>query len=156
MDDFVDIGYSGTKTGMSAPQHATVKKLMELMGSCTLKTNGHHGDCVGGDAEFHAICKELGLRTVIHLPVKQVLRAFCIGDEYRDPLPYLVRNREIVHSCRIMITAPPTMEELPRGGTWFTVRYARKYGVPTFLWIVLPDGSIQHSQTPGAGEYLLT
>lgn len=153
MSDFVDIGYTGTRDGMSEPQRASLRKLLKV---CTPKTSGHHGDCVGGDAEFHNICKELGLRTVIHLPIKDQARAFCIADEYRDPLPYLHRNQMIVRECRIMLAAVPTMDEQPRGGTWYTVRYARKYREPTFLWIIRPDGSIDHQRTPGAGENLLT
>lgn len=148
MSGIVHIGYTGTRDGMSEPQHGVIKK---LLGACVAPVTGHHGDCVGGDAEFHAICKDLGFRTVLHLPVDPAHRAFCVADEYRDPLTYLKRNREIVHECRIMFAAPPTMEELSRGGTWYTVRYTRKFHVPTFLWVVLPDGTLQHTRTEGRG-----
>lgn len=143
MDDVVDIGFSGTRDGMTAIQK---NKVSLLLAACYNpgSIKGHHGDCVGADAEFHVICRELGFKTVIHLPVDEDLRAFCTADEYRDPLTYLKRNRCIVAECRIMMAAPPTMEELPRGGTWYTIRYTRKLKIPTFLWIILPDGQVSH------------
>ena len=92
----------------------------------------HHGDCEGGDAQFHELCKMAGVAVVIHPPEDPKLRAFCKGAERTEPeRPYLVRNHIIVDCCEMLLAAPKELEEPParRGqGTWSTVRYARRAG----------------------------
>ena len=101
----------------------------------------HHGDCVGGDELFHTILNdELRLRNqvVIHPPTNETHRAFCKGRVIRVILPakpYLIRNKEIVNSSKILLALPKDRErEEKRSGTWATVRYARKQGVEVVLF----------------------
>jgi len=88
----------------------------------------HHGDCVGADASFHNIAKELGKRIVIHPPENDKLRAYKHGDRMYSRKPYLQRNHDIVKASDTMIACPDSSKEKLRSGTWATIRYARKNG----------------------------
>jgi predicted Rossmann fold nucleotide-binding protein DprA/Smf involved in DNA uptake len=55
----------------------------------------------------------------------------------------LSRNRSIVHSTISLIAAPFEAEEQPKGGTWYTIRYARKVG--NVVVLILPNGTIVQS-----------
>jgi len=137
------IGFTGTSRGMTPPQFDTVFvdllfkfKPLEL----------HHGDCEGADKQAHFMAVRLNARIVIHPPDNDKKRAFCSGaDVMCLPLPYLVRNREIVKAgIQGLIATPRWFEEELRSGTWATVRYARK--IKRHIWIVWPDGTIREEQ----------
>ena len=89
----------------------------------------HHGDCVGADQAAHRRAVRAGFRIVIHPPLDESRRAFCIGRNVTvlDPGPYLKRNANIVAASEYLIAmvADPAQEVL-RSGEWATVRYARK------------------------------
>jgi hypothetical protein len=104
----------------------------------------HHGDCLGADAQAHALATELGVRTVIHPPKNTSKRAFVCGDEYRLPLHYIARNHRIVDQTEILIAAPKGAKEEVRSGTWATVRYAALLDRP--LLILTPGGGILRSR----------
>lgn len=93
-------------------------------------TEFHHGDCVGADAEAHDIVREFFPEVWIvgHLPLSNGKRAYKKCDEYRDPLPYLVRDHKIVDETDFLIGSPKADAEILRSGTWATIRYARKKG----------------------------
>jgi hypothetical protein len=121
------IGFTGTREGMTDDQD-------RRLGGIILKlkdvTEAHHGDCIGGDAEFHEICQFFKIPIIIHPPTNDKLRAFCKGAaRVEEPQPYLTRNIIIVNTCDLLLAAPKEdSEPLPsRGqGTWSTIRYARK------------------------------
>ncbi len=93
----------------------------------------HHGDCVGADAEAHEIAARLGYKIAIHPPYDPSRRAFKQGD-YLSPVDsYLSRNRKIVLNTSALFAAPHTMNENARGGTWYTVRFAKELGRPLYL-----------------------
>lgn len=100
--------------------------------------HAHSGDCVGGDAQFHALAVKHGLWTVGHPPLDRVLRAFCEYDEERSPTDPLVRNSAIVEECTVVFAAPKTPVEQVRSGTWATIRRARLLDKP--MLVVLPGG----------------
>jgi hypothetical protein len=105
-------------------------------------TDAHHGDCIGADADFHALCLDLGLRVHIHPPVNDKKRAFCQGAaSMAEPKDYLQRNHNIVDASCLLIAAPSGTSELRRSGEWATIRYARKLG--RTIWFVFPDGSVR-------------
>lgn len=132
------IGFTGTREGMTAAQKEGVVRELIALGATEL----HHGDCVGADADADLIAHELGLYVVIHPPVDETHRAFCrYADETRAPKTHFARNRDIVDETVHLIATPRTMYEEPRGGTWYTVNYARKRIKP--LNIVWPDGKIR-------------
>jgi hypothetical protein len=136
LDDII-LGFTGTREGMTAYQKNAIRQML-------LDVNvlyGHHGDCIGGDEEFHYLCHEHGIPLIIHPPEDPRLRAFC-PDAYRieEPRPFLERNRIIVNSVNLLVAAPKEDYEPMAGrgqGTWSTVRYARQVG--RLLRIVWPE-----------------
>lgn len=139
------IGFTGTRYGCKPAQYLA---LSELLGD--LDENNpwgaplpyaHHGDCIGADAEFHAMAFGLEWPVVIHPPVDNAHRANCMGWVSMDaPQPHMQRNRAIVAAADIMIACPFDMTEQTRGGTWKTIGFTRKAGKP--LAIVWPDGTV--------------
>lgn len=137
------IGFTGTQDGMTVPQRQFVyDEVMMLRPS-----EAHHGCCVGADFEFDRLLDATWVDTVIgHPPINTTkMAADCHCDGFRDPFPYLVRNRHIVDETNWLIAAPKGPEE-QRSGTWSTVRYARRLGRP--VTIVWPDGNITRERTP--------
>ena len=131
------VGFTGTRNGMTEAQKEAVRR--ELRGADTF----HHGDCVGADAEAHRIARVQRIPVVIHPPVDQAHRAFCEDYDGMHPQKtHFARNRDIVDACDVLIATPwQTREPVPsKGGTWYTVGYARKKQKP--IVIVWPDGSI--------------
>lgn len=100
----------------------------------------HHGDCVGADARAHYIAAAYGVRIVRHPPIDEKLWANMSGaDETWPAKSYLERDRDIVDTCDLLVAAPREMQEEHRGGTWYTIHYARRIGkLVTIIW---PDGS---------------
>jgi hypothetical protein len=134
------IGFTGSRLGASAAQRTVITGLLGAAASGKQELYFHHGDCQGSDAEADALARKCGAKIVVHPPLNSGLRAFCHGDETMQPLGYLARNQRIVECVSLLIAAPRTMAEQPRGGTWFTVRYAERLGREVI--IVWPDGSI--------------
>lgn len=98
-----------------------VLKLFELS-----PTEFHHGDCIGADAEAHDIVREFFPQTkiVIHPPRLTYQRAYRSGDEYREPLDYIPRDRNIVESTDYLVGTPLDNDPATRSGTWATIRHA--------------------------------
>lgn len=117
------VGFTGTQEGMTLLQ----KVLFEGVLARVCPDEFHHGDCIGADAEAHALVRRNAprCRIVIHPPEDDAKRAFCEGDEVREPKPYLTRNRVIVACSDELVGAPKTAIEELRSGTWSTIRYAR-------------------------------
>lgn len=132
------IGFTGTRRGMSLAQKMSLESLLAAW-PVSVDSEFHHGDCVGADAEAHAIVRKLGGRVIVgHPPVDPAHRAFCECDELRAPLPYLVRDAAIVIACGVLVATPAQASEQRRSGTWTTVRRAR--GAGRAVVIILPDG----------------
>ena len=88
------LGFTGTRNGMTSAQRQVVERMLENGGVFT----AHHGDCVGADADFHELVRADadGNVIVVHPPLNDSDRAWCIGDEKREPLSYMKRNAQIV------------------------------------------------------------
>ena len=130
------IAFTGTQRGMTDEQERTLPNV--LCAVCSVGDWFHHGDCIGADAQAHQHAKMAALRTHVHpcnIPTK---RAFCIGDAASPVAPPLDRNRVMVDLSYALIATPKSMVEELRSGTWATIRYARKRGVP--VHIIWPDG----------------
>lgn len=127
----IRVAFTGTRRGMSKRQREQVRYTLEVLG-VPPGFELHHGDCVGADQDVHGIAQELAeldgliVRIVVHPPRNPRLRAYLDGDEHRDALPYLERNRALVDECDCLLACPFEDREQPRGGTWSTVRYARR------------------------------
>lgn len=131
------IGFTGTQRGMTAPQRTSFTAAL-LFARIGLNPEFHHGDCIGADAEAHAIAIGLGFRAFIHPPIDPKKRAWCEASWLFEPKPYLDRNHDIVDAAQFLIAAPGEPIEQLRSGTWATIRYARK--INRNLLIIGPKG----------------
>ena len=119
----MDIGFTGTRKGMSEPQKIGLSRLLYAL-SADGEIDGltfHHGGEPHADKEAANIARGRFWATQNHRPAK------------KDAAHLLKRNRDIVEASEILIAAPDSLEERQRSGTWYTVRYARKQGVPVII-----------------------
>jgi hypothetical protein len=132
------IGFTGTRAGMTNAQRLTFRKLLVL----NEVQEFHHGGCVGADAEAHKIAMEKDIPIHVHPSNIKDKSEMCEDAtvKYVTKSP-LERNREIVDSVDELIAVPKTEREQLRSGTWATIRYAKKKGVP--IKIIEPDGSVK-------------
>lgn len=141
----IRIGYTGSRYGMTAPQMRSVYRYLAniilVNDQYDTLIEAHHGDCAGGDAQFHVIATVLGCRTIAHPPLNTRLRAWCPADEIREPKEYLARDRDIAYETGELLATPKTAEPDPRSGTWITIRYAAQMTRP--VKIFLPDGTLR-------------
>lgn len=129
----VHIGFTGTRQGMTDFQRWQLRLRLDY--GCGMRHTLHHGDCVGADAEAHAIAKDFGYLIHVHPPLLRWYRAFCQGEIMEEPQRYETRNKAIVDACEVLIAAPRTRQEEQRSRTWMAVRYARRVGKPVvMLW----------------------
>lgn len=143
------LGFTGTRNGLTDAQWS---KLRDTLYQFRPLPEVHHGDCIGADAQFQELALSVScyVKTVIHPPKNSRARAFCPLGSHDELLPaksYLDRNRDIVDACELLIACPAEMTEQPRGGTWATVRMARK--AKKRLLIIFPDGSTQEENSDG-------
>lgn len=146
------IGFTGTRNGMTGKQMAMA---LRVFSDCYNKSGVqefHHGDCIGADEEMHFAVDlydgaiRNGLKIAIHpghshLGPKDVThRAFCKGDIAYDSKSYFERNRDIVNATDLLIATPRTKLFSTRGGTVYTINYAKDQGKPYI--IIFPDGSV--------------
>lgn len=127
------LGFTGTREGMTRLQSAMFVGVLAR----TCPTEFHHGDCLGADAEAHALVREHAprCRIVIHPGNVDALRAHCEGDEIRRPMAFMTRNIAIVMACEEMAATPKSRAEEIRSGTWSTIRMARRAGkVVHMVW----------------------
>lgn len=140
------IGFTGTRDGMKQPQMDAFYERV-----CFMDDNiesFHHGDCVGADDDAARVIHELNcsdncsIKIVCHPPIDESHRAFNeFHDEIRPAKTHFARNRDIVDETDMLVATPREMERQDRGGTWYTVDYARKKGKRVVL--ILPDGTIE-------------
>ena len=142
MHPAIDLGidilaFTGTRKGMTAAQRKAVTRLLEDCNATTLL----HGDCLGADAQAHAIADIQGYYIVAHPSDIPGTQANCKAHKTMTPRPALERNRRMVDKAQALIATPAQAEEQQRGGTWSTIRYARRLGRP--IIIVLPSGALR-------------
>ena len=125
------IGVTGTREGANEQQLLEVIKFMESLGS---GHELHHGDCKGVDIQVAAVAKVLGWRIVCHPPKTTEQQGYFGGDEMREPLGYLQRDRNIVDETETLIVVPLQNEWQPKGGTWYTHDYAKKKNKPVTVF----------------------
>jgi hypothetical protein len=133
------IGITGTKKGATGLQLSALEYMINKLEA----VSGHHGDCIGVDAQAHELMRKLDLYIVVHPPISPKARAFCEGDKILPVKDYLARNRDIVNVVDTLIGVPGTKIEQIRSGTWMTIRYARQRRVRTIL--IYPDGQVEES-----------
>jgi hypothetical protein len=126
----VKIGITGTRSGIDTTQFLNVKKILS---SYPEGSELHHGDCVGVDIQVAAIAKDFGFKIICHPPIKEELRGYFESDEYRPPLSYFARNRNIVNETDILLVLPYQTSHQNHGGTWYTHDYAKKVNKQTIV-----------------------
>lgn len=145
MSDFLlslekkQIGFTGTRDGMTPAQRLVVTRILLH----EKPTKVHSGDCIGADATFHQIARQLGIWSVGHPPINPKNRAWCDFDEVEPEGDYHARDRNIVNASHLLLSTPATEHEVLRSGTWTTLRYARKIERP--FKIILPSGLIREN-----------
>lgn len=129
--DAMKIGFTGTRRGMTRLQAQEVFELLAIRFSPSLPPREvHHGDCIGADAEAHAIAEKCSYMTIAH-PASDVAKKFRANTKATyvyEPQPALRRNHDIVDLCDVLIACPGEMHEILRSGTWATIRYAKSVG----------------------------
>lgn len=132
------VGFTGTRHGMTAPQRAEMLALLEELDGIEF----HHGDCVGADEQAADLAHELGYHLVGHPPTKPDLRAYHPHtQDWKEPRPYLRRNRNIVRTCDVLVAAIRSGDPLT-AGTWRTVRAAREPALLRPIRLVTPGGAV--------------
>ena len=129
------VGFTGTREGMSDRQKRALSELLRCLNIEQL----HHGACVGADQECVLTCKAVGASWIaiyawpcdIESMVSDV--AVKLSDKVMAPVKPLDRNQDIVMCSDLLIAAPRTAQEQQRSGTWATIRYARKAGIPVII-----------------------
>lgn len=139
------LGFSGTKKGMTLGQFETLCKKVIMETALFENIEGHHGDCIGADKEFHSILDSLFACTkiVIHPSNIKGTQAHCVSPkaEWREELPPLTRDRHIAKESDYLFFTPKEDEMMLRSGTWTTVRKAIAFNKK--FTVILPDGSIR-------------
>jgi len=134
MLSYLDVGFTGTKEGMTTDQLVVVRGIVRQYveeASYDTAVRVHHGVCVGADEEMDQIAREEGAFVVMHPPTDRKLLADLeprMGvDLWLPPEPYLDRNRAIVRGTSVLVATPKNREMPARStrgsGTWTTVKY---------------------------------
>lgn len=143
------LGFTGTRKGLSLQQLKSLQEFLQLLDGIK---EVHHGDCIGGDEQFHGLAIAHHVPSVVIHPGyndrgESPSRSFCNehspgeGHSLISVLPagpYLLRDKDIVNSSQLLIGCPLTHQEQIRSGTWTTIRYARKINRAHI--IIYPDG----------------
>lgn len=145
------VGWTGTQNGITVPQQEWANHMMRGIGMIEF----HHGACIGADAFAHMIAVDYFTGStgydgipekpiVVHPPLdmrKVEMRCLLRDQEIVKVMPrkkFLIRNKDIVNDSRVLLATPDGQEKL-RSGTWSTIRYAAKLGLP--IKICYPDGT---------------
>ncbi len=130
------LGFAGTRRGMTEAQRSSVEGIVRSLNPSEI----WHGACRGADLEIDRLAVALAIpRQAFPGPGQRLDRPW--GSVIVHPEEdYLRRNRRIVDGASVMLACPGEMAEQSRGGTWYTIRYARKRS-GLLLHIVYPDGT---------------
>lgn len=124
------LGFTGTRRGMTPLQQDLLCLVLLEWAPQTVV----HGEAVGADNEFHFLARAagLGIHVVARPSDRPGQRVVTDADQVYPPEHPLQRNQKIVADCDVLLACPAGPEEV-RSGTWYTVRAARKAGLPIFI-----------------------
>lgn len=123
------ISFTGSQRGMNGHQlYVLWYRLKELRPAAFI-----HGACIGADDEADEIAFQLGIQRVI-FPSDRLDKSALDKCEARggfliiaaERMHPLKRNPLIVKAGDRLIACPNQPNEIPRSGTWTTVRHGRK------------------------------
>lgn len=142
-DEAYHVGFTGTRTIPKSRLAKVTRGITRALSDIVTDESDvilHHGDCIGADELAHGIALGLEIRVILHPPKDPKQRAWCKGAWKKRKLkPYLERNRDIVDESDILLAVPkdpnnePSANRARNQGTWYTIRYARKRGVPVVI-----------------------
>lgn len=136
----VKIGFSGSRQGMSATQKDILFNLLKDKAG-----EFHHGNCIGADSEAHDMATVLNYKVCIHDPLNQGSNwAGKRGALHYPPMPYKVRNKNIVEKTAVLFACPLAFDG--KGGTWNAIEWAKR--LKRQFYIILPNGDIYHDDLP--------
>lgn len=149
------IGFTGSRDGLSDIQIAWLYKTFEAGKADGTIKEVHHGACVGADEAVHVAALDNDVRVHAWPPTNpKYLAQQCLNEHPRvtvhPAMPYLNRDREIVHATKGLIALPKQNEQPPRmlwGGTWYTVDYAERTRKP--VYICYPNGRTETRDPKG-------
>ena len=149
-NQYVVLGFTGTRTGMSAAQKRTFAALVRELQPGTFR----HGACVGADEDAAAIVRaECPLCRILAYPgvsarggdnnEHRSVKAIALSREVMPEETHFARNRRIVLGADLLVATPWQSEEptASQGGTWYTIAFARRQKCK--VRIIWPDGSEQ-------------
>ncbi len=138
----MNVGFTGTRKGMTDAQRAAFGTLIVFDVPPHIFT---HGSCEGADVEAARIVRYVNDACRIACrpgPVDDPHRSLSgVDDEAMPARTHFARNRDIVDGSDVLVAAPCDDTEQPFGGTWYTIRYARKKGKRVV--IIWPDGRVE-------------
>lgn len=128
------IGFTGTRLGMSRRQKEGV---IAFLDGCKEIKKVLHGGCLGSDMEFHKICLPHVTEVFPGHPKGDPEDTSMWGDFHdatliHEPRPYFERNRAIVDNCDVLLATPHS--NVKRGGTWYTINYAKKQDITIIIF----------------------
>jgi hypothetical protein len=132
------IFFTASRYGLSEKQRVWIRFFLD-MGPEAVR----HGDCRGGDTEFHQMCLVRGYKDEslnIHPGKSPRWRAHNTGGLIHEPKANLQRNRLMVMLSDVGIACPGNEHHNPQSGTWYTIEYATDRLVPTY--VIFPSGKI--------------
>ena len=138
----MNIGFTGTSLGMTLEQKRYLEQILtDIRFNTENIIYGIHGDCLGADADFDVLCKQLNIITKVRPCTSEHLRAQCRSEIIAEPKRPMQRNRDIVADADLMLACPPNKEEIKKGsGTWATIKFTRR--AEKALIIIFPDGEL--------------
>lgn len=144
------IGFTGTRKGMTEQQKEAFHKVFN--DRFRHADSVRHGCARGADTEFAIMIsiRSDKVRTVIGHPCniksEQDTTSILWCHELQPECPPLERNNDIVRLCHVLIATPAESVEQRRGGTWYTIRQARKMN--RHMIVIFPDGTTEEFNQP--------
>lgn len=148
------LSVTGSRHPLPHPQWQAAWRLARVLLGKGLREL-HHGCCTGADEAFARVGREMALRVVARPGdltqwVSEAARE--ASDEVFAAAPNRERNALLVSAADLLVACPSGAESdasQRRGGTWQTVRLARRRGLP--LALVMPDGTLCLERWPAVG-----
>lgn len=145
------LGFTGSRNEPTVYQKEWMsEELVKAFTTTQGFTSAHHGCCIGSDAHFHDLVKQLLLSGLVrnitlHPPsdrsremeITQWELANCL---WYPRKPYLIRNRDIATYSHRLLATPDVTERHRGSGTWYTIHAAENLGKP--VYICMPDGEL--------------
>jgi hypothetical protein len=148
------VSFTGTRRGMQPMQRSRFLSLVSAMFTAEADNEWHDGDCIGADDEAHQIVVAIKrehaaqgrtLKMVGHPGDTPEYYASNVFDETRDLAGNIQRNHRMVDETEILVACPGETNDVPRSGTWATIRYCRRQmrtRKDLHLFICWPDGTL--------------